>query len=216
MKIKKTDIVIIILMILSLAHILIVYPSLPDTIPTHWGISGQVDGYGSKSSLFFLWIMTAVLTPIMYVVPKIDPRKKNYERFEGPYKLFVLAFTVIMLLLVELVIASASSPVQLNVSKITCIGLGILFIVIGNYMPKFKQNYTCGIKTPWTLDNEEVWNKTHRFSGPLWMGCGAAVAVATLFLPTKIAMIVMFAAIMVMSLGSLIYSYVIYKKTVKK
>ena len=216
MKLKKSDIAVIVILLLSLVHILVVYPSMPQTIPTHWNIQGEIDGYGGKGTLFYIWGLNVLMAALFCVIPKIDPRGKNYARFDGFYQAFKIIMILFMTGINEMMIFSAFGKFNLSVEKIMPAAIGILFVIIGNYMPKCKQNYTFGIKTPWTLESEEVWNKTHRFSGPVWVVCGIAMAVSALFFDGMVNFIVTAIAIIVLVFSGVVYSYFCYKKTVKK
>ncbi|MEG1783019.1 MAG: SdpI family protein, partial [Oscillospiraceae bacterium] len=188
MKNKKIDIVIIFLLGLSLLGILYIYPSLPQTIPTHWNYKGEMDGSGSKSTLFFLWAMTAGLNLLFIVIAKIDPKKENYIKFSKVYHIFRVVMTLFMIGMIVITVYSVHKP-TINVTMVTMFMLGVLFMILGNYMPKCKHNYTFGIKTPWTLASENVWNKTHRMAGPIWLASGFLVSAVSVIFPQGITVI---------------------------
>lgn len=141
------------------------YNSLPEEIPSHWDLLGNIDGYSSKNEFFLLALSPLFLCLTFMILPKIDPKKENYEKFSGFYQ----SFSVVMILFMDIVILSclfASFQEDSSfMSELIPISVGILFIFIGNYLPKVKPNFFMGIRTPWTLSSESVWIKTHRKGG---------------------------------------------------
>ena len=211
MKFKFTDIIAVLVVVASLVHLIAVYPSLPAEVVTNWGFNGNVE-YSSKSTLWVLWAVNAGMIPLFFIMPKIDPKGKSYAKVDGFYTYFRLVMVVFLAVMMEITILSANDPYRFNVGKIAEIGIALLFIFIGNYLPKCKQSFTLGIKTMWTLSDERVWNKTHRLGGVLFVIAGVVTLAAALFCGEK----VMFAVTMVTMLGTVtvttVYSYILYKK----
>ena len=211
MKFKFTDIIAVLVVVASLVHLIAVYPSLPAEVVTNWGFNGNVD-YSSKSTLWVLWAVNAGMIPLFFIMPKIDPKGKSYAKVDGFYTYFRLVTVVFLAVMMEITILSANDPYRFNVGKIAEIGIALLFIFIGNYLPKCRQSFTLGIKTMWTLSDERVWNKTHRLGGVLFVIAGVVTLAAALFCGEK----VMFAVTMVAVLGTVIvttvYSYILYRK----
>lgn len=208
---KTVKIVNILVLLICLGWLIYIYPKLPDIIPTHWGISGEIDGYGSKKTVFFLYGTMVFCNIFFDVARKIDPKSKNYDRFESAFEIFKLIFTLFMAGLIVITTSVTFKP-SLNVSSFLTIGVGVMFAVIGNYMPTFKHNYTMGIKTPWTLASETVWNKTHRMAGPIWVVGGIALAASGIFLKPSRTSAVMFALLAVLVVIPMVYSYFVFKK----
>lgn len=179
-KLSKANLLIWICHIGALIVLLAIYPKLPRIVPMHWGIDGNIDGYGGKGNLFVLYAVSVGCTFLFDFVRKIDPKSKNYDKFNRPYEIFKLVFAIFMDGLV-LVTARSRFNKNLKVSQIITVAVGLMFAIIGNYMPKFKYNYTMGIITPWTLASETVWEKTHRKSGALWVWRRASVLLCHLF-----------------------------------
>ena len=211
MKFKKTDFIAVLVVVASLVHLIAVYPSLPAEVVTNWGFNGNVD-YSSKSTLWILWAVNAGMIPLFFIMPKIDPKGKSYAKVDGFYAYFRLVTVIFLALMMEITILSANDPHRFNVGKIAEIGIALLFIFIGNYLPKCRQSFTLGIKTMWTLSDERVWNKTHRLGGVLFVIAGVVTLAAALFCGEK----VMFVVTMVTVLGTVIvttvYSYILYRK----
>ncbi len=185
---------------------LILWDKLPDQVPVHWNINGDVDDYTSKTQAVFLMPLVLVAFHWICVVgTSLDPKKQNIN--DKMFTLVLWIIPVISLLCNSIVYATALGH-KINVEIIMPLFMGALFIVIGNYFPKCKQSYTVGIKIPWTLNDEENWNKTHRMAGFLWV-IGGIVIMATAFLG---AFWLFFVVLIPMVIVPFVYSYLLYKK----
>ena len=209
-KLSKANLLIWICHIGALIVLLAIYPKLPRIVPMHWGIDGNIDGYGGKGSLFVLYAVGVGGTFLFDFARKIDPKSKNYDKFNRPYEIFKLVFAIFMDGLV-LVTARSRFNKNLKVSQIIVVAVGLMIAVIGNYMPKFKYNYTMGIKTPWTLSSETVWEKTHRKAGALWVFGGIGIAL-TSFLTPKYSFALIMIITIVISAIPMVYSYFEFKR----
>ena len=159
---------------------LLLWNRLPEQIPTHWGPTGEVDGWSSKGfAVIGLPAIVLALHWICVLATYLDPKNKNQNKKAMTLVLWICP--VITVLLSTLTLGSALGW-QPNVSMIMPVLLGILFMVIGNYLPKCTRNYTIGIKIPWTLNSEENWNATHRFAGKIWF-IGGLLILPCGFLP---------------------------------
>lgn len=170
--------------LLALAGILlaaVLYPSLPEQIPTHWNADGTVT-FGSRNTIFITVGMGLLFAVLFDILPKIDPRRKNYEKFGRFYDLFCVLMQIFMLIINGIIITEALRPGTLSVPVAITLSIGILFVIIGNFMPKFKSNFYMGIKTPWTLSSDEVWRKTHRLGGKCFFLSGLLFIICS-FLP---------------------------------
>ncbi|MDE7320936.1 MAG: SdpI family protein [Lachnospiraceae bacterium] len=170
--------------LLALAGILltaVLYPILPEQIPTHWNMDGTVT-YGSRYTIFITAGMGILFAVLFDILPKIDPRRKNYEKFGSFYDLFCVLMEIFMLMINGVIITETLHPGTLSVPMFISLSIGILFVVIGNFMPKFKSNFYMGIKTPWTLSSDEVWRKTHRLGGRCFFLSGLLFIICA-FLP---------------------------------
>jgi len=213
--ILKQDWLILILILFGFALGAYFYPSLPDRVPIHWNATGEINGYGSKLlGSFGLPLINLGLYLMFLVLPYIDPKKKNYADFKSTYQflkyliiLFFLGTEVMTLLIASGVIVNKPIFIQIMVS--------LLFILIGNVMGRFKHNYFVGIKTPWTLANEEVWRKTHRLAAPLWV-LGGIINILLAFTGTNSNGIGFIVILAVISIVPIVYSYIAYQQIVKK
>ncbi len=213
---KYTNIIILIMLLVTLVVTLLVYPSLPDSIPTHWGPSGEIDAIGPKYTVFLGLGVAVLCNWLMLFSEKIEPKQGSYAKFGKVFNIFRLFITVLMCCLQLLTIAFAFNPQVANMNTIMYPSIGFMFILLGNYMPKVKHNYTFGIKTPWTFASENVWNKTHRMCGPVWILGGLAMASLAFVKNTTAAAVIMFAIIAVLVVVPMVYSYVEYQKEIKE
>lgn len=168
MKKNKLFWILTVVCVLNFAAHLYFYPSLPDIVPTHWGASGQVNGWGPKSTILFLAAIPFVTLIMFEVIRKIDPKHQNFEKFGKAWNLFVGLFTVMSAAfswLSELAVFGKLPDSSNLVSILVCGGIGVLFIILGNFMPQIKQNYTFGCRTPWALNDEHNWQRTQRMGG---------------------------------------------------
>ena len=192
-----------------------VYPHLPDRVASHWGISGEVNGYSSRFwGAFGIPLMTTGIYCMMLLLPFIDPRKENYKKFTVAYKVFRTLLVVSMFGLYLVIVLNALGY-NIPVNKITMLVVSLLFMVIGNFMGQIRQNYFVGIKTPWTLASEDVWQKTHRFAGKLWVVAGF-FGIAGSIIGKTAGRIIMFAALGVAGIIPVVYSFLEYRKTDSK
>lgn len=199
------------IVVLPFLYLAFIYTSLPDIVPTHWNIEGQIDGRGSKQLLWIIPFATSFLGYVlMSIVPKIDPKKQIKQMGA---KFYQLKFIVVLFLTVlGLYILYATKQESMSNPNILLILIGVFFTALGNYLPSVKPNYFVGLRSPWTLESATVWKKTHRLAGRLWVVGGIAVIVASLLLPQSQNLVVFFVILGVITLIPLIYSYVWYKQ----
>ena len=185
-------------------------PCMPDQLPTHWNSMGEVDSYGSKS--FVLWffpLLTLGLYLLMTFLPKIDPLKKNYQKFESSY-FMIRSILVIFFAFLYFYTLTAGLGYAPKINYFIIPFLSLLFVVIGFSLPQIEKNYFVGIRTPWTLQSEEVWKRTHKIAGYSFVACGI-LSLFTLLLREN-AFLAFIPLVIVGSLVPSVYSYVIYKK----
>lgn len=185
-------------------------PMLPEQVPTHWNIRGQIDGYGQKEWLIYGFPLIAVgMYILMLVLPLIDPKKKNYELFKGTYR-FIRGIILFYFIFIYSVVLAASLGYPVKVDKVIVISIGILFILLGNYMGRVRPNFFVGIKTPWTLSSEEVWRDTHRFAGITWVISGILTMITIFINP-----ILAFGITIISAFLPIVYSYIVFKKKLR-
>jgi len=159
-------------LIFTFALTIAIYPTAPDRIVSHWNAAGQADGYMSKFwGLFLIPIIMTGFVALFAVLPRIDPYKKNYEKFRDYYEGFILLFVLFMLAIqVQIILWSIGYQISPNLTFPVLIG--ILFIYIGFLLGHAEQNWFVGIRTPWTLSSKTVWKKTHELGGKLFKIAG--------------------------------------------
>ena len=205
---RKTLIIASIVTILPVLIGIICWNRLPDVMATHFGMNNKVNGFSSKP--FAVFGIPAILLAVLWIgafVTSHDPKRQNISPKIFSFGLWVAP-------VISLVVAATMYPVnlgyELEITFFSELLLGLMFIIIGNYLPKARQNYTIGIKIPWTLANEENWNRTHRLAGYLWMICGILMIIICLtrFVPGNW----MVGIILIMVLVPCIYSFWLHVK----
>ena len=182
-------------------------------MPTHWNWKGEPDQYNSKSWGLFILPCINIFTYITFhLLPLIDPRKQNYPLFSGKRKtiqLMIHAFIAAIFFLTSLTMLG----IKFDVSRVIITGTILLMMGIGNYMNNIKQNYFIGVRTPWTLENEEVWKATHRFTAKLWVSASfvALIGFSTALFPHWV--LIIYLTLLV--IPPITYSYIMYRKLSK-
>ena len=184
----------------------LLWDKLPSEIPSHWNMKGEVDGYSTKA--FAVFGMPMIFLSIHWLtalVTSADPKNKNHSG-----KVISLIFWIIPAVSVLIAALTYSAALEKNapVEVIVNVLVGLVLVIVGNYLPKCRQSYTVGIKLPWTLNNEENWAKTHRLAGKVWVACGLAV-IAAGFLKL---FPVMIAAVLLAVAVPTVYSYVLHRR----
>ena len=201
---------IIILALLSIIATAFVYSSLPERIPTHWNIKGEVDSYGGKNIVWFTVLLPLAIYLLMIYVPRIDPRKESYLKHKKAYEILMNILVPFFIMIHWIAIFSALGY-QVSIARIIPIGIGILFIVIGNYMGQIRQNYTFGIKIPWTLADETVWKKTHHVGSFAFILSGLIFIIAGI-INKQYSFILAASSLFIALIYVFVYSYLEYKK----
>ncbi|MGI6119262.1 MAG: SdpI family protein [Desulfosporosinus sp.] len=189
------------------------YPSLPDRVPIHWNASGEIDGYGSKLfGAFGLPGISLAMYIMFLILPYIDPRRKNYTGFRSTYQ-FLKYLLILFFLGLEVMTLLIASGIMVNKPIFIQVAVSLLFILLGNVMGRFKHNYFIGIKTPWTLANEEVWRNTHRLAAPLWV-FGGIINILLAFLGADFNGIAFIIIMLVITIVPAVYSYIAYQQII--
>lgn len=191
---------------------ILAYFKLPEILPVHWGIEGQVDRWGSKAEVLFVipGIMLAFLVLLFYI-PKIDPMKKHYASFADVYYSFGFMILTYFALIYFAVIGQTLGY-DFDFPKFIMVLMGLLLVYCGYIMPKIKQNWFFGIRLPWTLSSEKVWNKTHSFSKP-WFIILGIITITLAFINCLLCLYMMIGGVLLLILSLAIYSYKEFSKT---
>ncbi|GFN22145.1 SdpI family protein [Thermanaeromonas sp. C210] len=202
----------ILVLLMMLVGALVIYPYLPERVPVHWNAVGEVDNYGSRAFGAFMFpLMTVGLYVLMLVLPLVDPRRENYSKFMGAYRVIRLGFVIFMAVLYGLIL-TASMGYYVPMDRVMPALMGFLFILIGNYLPRIRHNYFVGIRTPWTLADEEVWRRSHRFGGIAFVLAGVISLGVAFVARGTVAFIVVISAVMLAAVLSAGYSLLIYRQ----
>ncbi|HKI78724.1 MAG TPA: SdpI family protein [Ignavibacteriaceae bacterium] len=190
------------------------YGILPDTVPSHFNSKGMPDGYSSKTTVIAIGIGASIgLYLLLTFIPMIDP---FWKKIEKKYNIFLLFRDILIAFIVFiLVIDFISAKEGFFRSDLMGIGFGVLFIIIGNYLPKLPRNFFFGIRSPWTLASEEVWHKTHRIGGTLFV-IGGAIMIILILLKVELFITIISVLVPISIYSGLIYPYFLYKKLEKE
>lgn len=188
----------------------IFWSRVPDRMPVHWNIHGEVDGYGGKfMGLLLLPLVALGASLLTRALQLIDPGKANYETFHTTFQTIRMAISLLFSAIYAASLLAALGH-SVNMNTIVGLALALMFIVFGNLMGKIRPNWFVGVRTPWTLSSKLSWTKTHRLAGWLFIGMGIMAAVWAIVQTTW-----MFALMMAVNLGCVVamvvYSYVIYR-----
>lgn len=190
---------------------LAVYGELPSRVPTHWDAQGQVDGWMARAQGGFLMPGIAALSlGLMLIVPRLDPRRRNVQRF-APEWMLLLNMTALFLAALHTATLAFALGYPVDMRRITMAGVGLLLIGVGNYLPRVRSNYFIGIRTPWTLENDNVWRDTHRVGGWTFVLAGM-LFVASALLPAALGTPLTFVAIGGLVVVPMAYSYLAYRR----
>lgn len=203
--------------VLALCNLLLAavfYSSLPHKIPMHWDIHGTVS-YDSKSQIFLMCGMALLFAFLFDVLPHIDPRRQNYQKFSSYYDGFCILMQFFMLGMTGVILTESFRPGTLSVSMFVMLAVGILFLFLGNIMPKIKSNFYMGIKTPWTLSSDEVWRKTNRLGGKCFFVTGILMMISA-FLPSQeFSFWIVMVSVLILCLVPSVMSYIWWKQEQK-
>ncbi|MBU2416342.1 SdpI family protein [Patescibacteria group bacterium] len=210
---KKSEIIILAIVIVSFIVGIYFYPQMPEKMASHWNAQGQVDDYLSKFwGLFLMPIILIGLALLFVAIPRIDPLKENIEKFRKYYNRFIILFFVFMLFIHVWTICW-NLGIKINSNIIFPIGLGFLIFYSGILCENAKRNWLIGIQTPWTLSSENVWDKTHKIGGKLFKIAGIVAFVGVFF--QNYALFFILVPVILVGIYTVVYSYFEYQKEMK-
>jgi uncharacterized membrane protein len=210
MSARTTLILSLVLILAATLTGLLLWNRLPDLMPSHWNAAGAIDGYMSKLwGVFLMPIITVALVVLFLVIPQIDPLKANIAKFRDAFNLFVVGFVAYMLYIYALTLA-ASLGYQFNMTIMLLPVVGLLFIGIGYMMGKARRNFFIGIRTPWTLSSETVWDETHKLGAKMFMLGGLVTIVSALLGENGIWL--MLIAMLAAAFVPIVYSYILWRR----
>jgi uncharacterized membrane protein len=200
---------------IPLGYLAISWAKIPEKVPMHFDLDGNVNRYGNKSELIFIVVFLSAIILFLQLLFKIDPKKESIEANKPKYRMMSLAIAAFMAFIQVEIIGTAINIENTFNSNITFAAIGLLMAVLGNYMQNIKPNYFMGIRTAWTLNNEEVWRRTHLIGGKLMFYSGLGLAILLLFFSNTIAFYIFISSIILMTLSMVYISYLIHKRVVE-
>ena len=201
----------LVLLVLMLIVAMWAYPRLPERIPTHWNLQGEVDGWSARWMVFFPPAMGLLMLVLMPVLRRIDPRRANYDRFEPTFWLVINVIIAFMFVPHLMTIGAALGWPLPATDRVLVAAVGVLFILLGNYMPRVKSNWWMGIRTPWTLSSESVWRSTHRLGGRMFV-TGGVVMILSLALTPEARVAALITAVVLSALVPAVWSYMAWRR----
>jgi len=207
----KKELPLIAIVLLPFIYLAYIWNQLPEKVPMHWNIKGEVDRYGEKVELIIIPILLPLLVYIIFlVVPKIDPKNK-LNKMGNKLQTMKFLLTTFMSILALFIIYTAKNESFANPNYIVLL-IGVLYLVFGNYFKTLKANYFIGIRTPWTLENETVWKETHKLGGKMWFIGGLIVILSSLLLEKQTNFTIFIVITAIITIIPVVYSYLKFQK----
>jgi uncharacterized membrane protein len=214
MSVRTTIIVSLIAILAATLASALVYPRLPEMAASHWNATGQVDGYMPRFWAAFLMPLISVgLLLLLLVVPTLDPLKANIATFRSYYNAFIALIIVFMLFIHGITLAWNLGYDGFNIGNAILPAVGLIFIFAGIMMAKAKRNFFIGIRTPWTLSNDTVWDETHKLGSKMFIGAGIVTVFAGFF--GESGFWIMFPVMMLAAFVPVVYSYILWRRISK-
>ena len=215
MSTRTTTIVILLMLVIGTVAGLLLWNRLPNQMASHWDINDQVNGYMSKTwGVFLMPLIVLGMSVLFLVIPSIDPLKANIAKFRETFNLFIVLIVAFMLYIHGLTLAWNLGYTDFKMSTSMLPAMGLLFIFIGFMLRKAKRNFFIGIRTPWTLSSDTVWDKTHQLGAVLFIASGVLAFIGGFF-GGMAAFWFMFVPLIGSTIFLLIYSYVLYQQEIK-
>jgi len=211
---KLTTTIVLILIAIAVITGLLLWNQLPDQMASHWNANDQVNGTMSKFwGVFLLPMITTGMFLLFLLIPNIDPLKANIAKFRETFNLFIVLIVAFMLYVYSLTLAWSLGYQDFKMSSAMLPFLGVLFIAIGYILRKAKRNFFIGIRTPWTLSSDTVWDKTHQLGSVLFMLSGALAIIGSFF-GGMTGFWLMFVPLIGSTIFLVIYSYLLYRNEI--
>lgn len=215
MNTRTTTIIVLVLIIGAIIAGLLLWNQLPEQMASHWNQNDQVDGYMSRFwGVFMMPLMTLGMFLLFLVIPSIDPLKANIAKFRGVFNLFIVFIIGFMLYIHALTLLWSLGYTGFGMSKAMLPAMGILLILVGYLMRQSKRNWFIGIRTPWTLSSDYVWDKTHQLGAILFVASGVLAFIGGFF-GGMVAFWLFFVPLMASAIFLVVYSYALYQRETK-
>lgn len=214
MSVRTTIILSLIAILAATLASVLVYPRLPELAASHWNAAGQVDGYMPRFwAAFLMPIISIGMLLLFLVIPSLDPLKANITKFRSYFNAFIALIIVFLLFIHGITLAWNLGYDQFNMSNAILPAVGLIIIFAGIMMAKAKRNFFIGIRTPWTLSDDTVWNETHKLGSKLFIGAGIVMVLSTFF--GESGFWIMFPVLMLAAFIPVVYSYILWRRISK-
>jgi len=215
MSTRTTVVIVLVLLLTSVIAGVLLWNHLPDPMASHWGVNDQMNGTMPKFwGVFLAPLISLALFLLFLLIPAIDPLKANIAKFRDTFNLFIVFMVLFLVYIYGLTLAWNLGFTQFNMSTLLAPALGLLFILIGFMIRKAKRNFFIGIRTPWTLSSDKVWDETHRIGSGLFILSGV-FALIGVFFGGVITFLLILIPLMVSTIFLIVYSYVLYQTEAK-
>jgi uncharacterized membrane protein len=215
MSTKTTTTISMIMIAIAIIAGALLWNQMPDQMASHWNVNDQVDGTMPKFwGVFMMPLISLGMMALFLIIPKIDPLKANIAKFRESFNIFIVLIIAFMLYVHGLTLAWSLGNTNFKMSAAMLPFMGVLFIAIGFMLGKAKRNFFIGIRTPWTLSSDSVWDKTHQIGSVLFMASGAFAIIGGMF-GGMTAFWLMFVPLIGSTLFLVVYSYVLYRDETK-
>ncbi len=204
-----------IIALIPLSILAFLWSKIPQNVPIHFDISGKVDRWGNKSELIFLMLFLSIISILVSLLVQNDPKKDNQQLNKNNIRKILMCIALFLAVVQFDIISSALSSGTTFNSNLLISSVFFLFAFIGNFSQNLRPNYWVGIRTPWTLENEEVWRQTHRICSKFMFWGGIGGGILSFFLPSEWSVIILLLGVTILVLGVFFLSYSIHKKVVK-
>ena len=205
MKSRKNLALLWIFSALPAVALLFLYGRLPEQVPTNFGFDGTVNAYSPRSTMWLLALLGPFMALMFQILPQIDPKRRNYVKFQKYYDQFAIFLELFLLVVFSLTLTESLRPGTVSICRAVTALVSVLLILIGNMMGKIKHNYFFGIRTPWTLADPDVWTRTHSLGGKLWFVLGLVLLPGSFLLPERVFFVLLLTGV----LGSAVLLFVI-------
>jgi len=212
---RLTTIIVLVMIVGATLSGILLWNQLPDPMASHWDVNDQVNGYMSRFwGVFMMPLVTLGMFLIFLVVPNIDPLKANIAQFRETFNLFIAFMVGFMVFVHALTLLWNLGYTNLGIGQVILPAMGLLFIIIGSLLRKAKRNFFIGIRTPWTLSSDTVWEKTHQLGSILFTISGVLTVIGG-FIGGNTAFWMLFIPLIGSTVFLLVYSYVLYQRETK-
>ena len=206
---SRLDLISLAIIAVSLGFVLFVYPQLPEQFPVHWNSAGDINGYSSRLvGAFIMPVIAIIVVALFKILVRISPIGFKLDESRGVVDIIQ---TVLVALFCTIGIAMVLVAIgyKLDMVKVIVIGTGLMLMATGNVLSKVRKNFFVGIRTPWTLADDEVWAQTHRFAGRSFFAGGLLICSIALVKPHPVVIVV---AVVIAALSPVVYSFIVYRR----